>query len=324
MLVLDRIQRGALSAALLGCVVLANLHAAEPVWNAFAGRESLLVRGLPAMAAGESVWFSVARDHRTIDSGTAKAAANGMLTLPVRLPEMKPGVALALEVTLRRGGDQGRTLRAGTLWAFADRPFDPGHDPVAPRRLLLYDPEEKTATAFRSIDLPFDPVARLDDLATRTNAVIVVAEGLSLDAERGLWQVLTDAVSRGNPVLLLAPRDGQLSLPVAWRKLVAGGTRDVWRSNAVGGQPYKLDLATWPPDGRAVQVRFRLAGFRDEAVFTVSPDAGAEAVGWDDAASGGRFRACGLGVIAKWDETPAARWLLVEMLNQISKGENQP
>ena len=86
------------------------------------------------------------------------------------------------------------------------------------------------------------------------------------------------------------------------------------RRGTVAGLPYKLDLTDWPPDGRPAASRFRLAGFRDEAVFDVTPDAGSAAIGWDDAASGGRFRACGLGIVAKWNETPAARWLLVEML----------
>ena len=302
---------------LAGLSVLAVGHsAADPVWNAFAGRENVLIRGSPATVAGETVWFYVGKEHRTIDSGTVKVAADGTLALPVRLPDMKPGIALALEVTLRRGGDQGPALRAGTLWAFAERPFEPGHDPVAPRRLLVYDPGEKTAAALRTIDLPFEAVVRLDDLAGRTNSVIVVGEGLSLDAERGLWQVLTDAVAHGNHVLLLAPKDGRLQPPAAWRKLVAGGAQDVLRHGTVAGLPYKLDLADWPPDGKAVTTHFRLAGFRDDAVFDVTPEAGSVAIGWDDEKSGGRFRACGLPVIAKWNETPAARWLLVEMLGE--------
>ena len=301
--------------ALFLCVAL-SASAAEPVWNAFAGRESVLVRGLPGVAAGAAVWFSVTKDQRVVNSGTVRADAQGALALPVRLPEMKPGVALALEVTLRLGDDHGRPLRAGTLWAFAERPFEPGHNPVAPRKILLYDPDEKTAAAFRAIDLPFEAVARLDALAGSTNAMIIVAEGLSLDAERGLWQVLSDAVARGNRVLLLAPRDGRLQPPATWRKLVAGDAQEVLRHGSVAGLPYKLDLASWPPDGRAVSTRFRLVGYRDEAVFDVTPDAGSVAVGWDDATSGGCFRACGLGIIAKWNETPAARWLLVEMLER--------
>ena len=80
---------------------------------------------------------------------------------------------------------------------------------------------------------------------------------------------------------------------------------------------YKLDLTNWPPDGKAAATRFQLSAYRGEAVFNVTPDAGCIALGWD-APAGGSFRACGLGIIANWNETPAARWLLVEM---IGKGD---
>lgn len=327
--------------------------ASEPVWNAFAGREDLQVRGVSGVAAGADVWFSVTKEQRKIGSGTVRTDADASLSLPVRIPEMKPGVALALELTLRAGSDQGRVLRSGPLWAFAKQPFEPHHNPAAPRPMLLYDPEGKTEPALRGIELPFDTVTRLDLLADRTNAVIVVGEGVSLERERGLWQALSDAVARGNHVLLLAPKDGRLHPPPAWGTLMAGDVQKVLRHGNVAGLPYKLDLTDWPPDGRAAVAHFRLAGFRDEAVFDVmngeeiaprggdpthagsaaqggsatpwregagsrllTSELGSTAVGWDDAASGGRFRACGLGIVAHWNDTPAARWLLAEMLGE--------
>lgn len=302
-------------ASMLVCVLATTpVVAADPVWNAFAGRENLRVHGVSGVLAGGDVWFSVTKDQRKISSGTVKADADASLNLPVRIPEMKPGIALALDLTIRAGSDQGRVLRSGALWAFSERPFDPNHNPAAPHSILLYDPEGKTEPALKSIDLPFETVTRLDPLANRTNVVIVIGEGVSLDGERGLWQALSDAVAHGNQVLLLAPREGQLRLPPAWGTLLAGGVQEVLRRGTKTGIAYKFDLADWPPDGKAVVTRFQLAGFRDEAVFNVTPDAGSPAVGWDDTASGGRFRACGLGVAAKWNETPAARWLLAELL----------
>jgi hypothetical protein len=294
-------------------VLVTTALAADPVWNAFAGQENLRLRGVSGVAAGADVWFSVTRDQRKISSGTIKAEADASLNLPVRIPEMKSGVALALNLTLRAGGAQGPVLRSGTLWAFAERPFEANANPAAPRKILLYDPEGKTEPVLRSIELPFETVTKLDALADRTNAVIVVGEGVSLEGERGLGQTLMDAVARGNHVLLLAPKDGQLHPPATWKNLMAGDAQEVLRHGTISGLPYKLDLASWPPDGRAVLTRFQLAGFHDDAVFNVSADAGSVAIGWDTA-SGGRFRACGLAIIAKWSETPAARWLLAEML----------
>ena len=299
----------------LSLLLAASAPAADPVWNAFAGQENLRIRGVSGVVAGRDIWFSVTRDQRKISNGTVKAEPDTSLSLPVRIPEMKPGIALALDLTLRAGSDQGRVLRSGTLWAFAERPFEPKQNPAAPRSILLYDPEGKTEPALRSIELPFETITRLDPLADRTNAVIVVGEGVSLEGERGLGQALADAVAHGNHVLLLAPKSGQLHLPPGWDSLVAGGAQEVLRHGTISGLPYKLDLAAWPPDGKAVTALFQLAGFRDDAVFNVTPDTGSVAIGWDTA-SGGRFRACGLAIIAKWNETPAARWLLAEMLSR--------
>ena len=290
--------------------------AAEAVVNAFAGRETLVVRQSPDSPPGEEVWFRVARNHRILASGTVRAGDGGLVKLPVALPEIKPGVALPLEVTLRAGSEKGRPLPGGgTLWALAEQPLPPGRNPAAPREIRLYDPADRTAAAFRSINLPFETTTRLDALATMTNTTLVVGEGVSLEAERGLWETLMTAVARGNRVLLLAPAEGRLPPPDAWTQLTAGPADKLLRAPPRGGAAYKLDLQAWPPAG-AVRTRFRLAGSRDQAVFDAGPDAGCEAVRWTDAASGGSFTACGLGIIASWETAPAARWLLVELLNE--------
>ncbi len=301
----------------LALVALLTPLRAAGARNVFAGRESVLVHGVAGLTPGERVWFRVARGGRTLASGTAACETGGIISLPVALPEMKPGVVLPLEVALRLGSDRGRPLLPNdTLWAFAERPFAPGHNPAAPRRIVLYDPVERTAAALASLDVPFETVARIGELTDATNAVIVVGEGVALETERGLWEALTAAVARGNGVLLLAPADGALYPPDDWGRLTAGTAQAVLRHPLAGGPAYMLDLSSLPAGG-AAGARFRLAGLRDEALFAVSADRGSEAVAWDDPASGGRFRACGLGLIARWEETPAARWLLAEILTDL-------
>lgn len=286
------------------------------VGNVFAGREQVIVRLAQELQADEAVWFRIVKDHRTLASGTVRVGADGTLTLPVALPEMKSGVALALSLVLRAGSEQGRPLCADeTIWALAEQPFAADHNPAAPRTLWLYDPEGQTETAFRSIALTFETTKRPEALGALTNAIVVVGEGLSLESERGLWEMLMTSVARGNRVLLLAPAEGRLFPPAAWLQLSAGSADKLLRAPPRGGAAYKLDLKRWPPNG-AVRVRFQLAGFRDQAVFEVHPETGSEAVTWTDATSGGSFAACGLNVISCWETVPAARWLLVEMLKK--------
>ena len=294
----------------------------SPVWNAFAGQGTLVIRETKdRVPPGESVWFRVAKGTRTMASGSVKSGQDGSLELPVRLPNMKPGVALPFEVELRAGSDKGRLLRGGTLWVFSEQPFDPELKRAGSRALLLYDPEGHTGDALRSISITFEHLEKPASLETVTNSVIVVGESVSLESERGLSERLCLAVARGNRVLLLAPRAGQIMLPPAWRILLAGNAQDVLRTAGVKTAPYKLDLNEWPPDGRAVQMSFRLTAERVDPVFTVTPDTGCEAIGWDDVASGGRLRACGLGIVAKWHEAPAARWLLAEMVERLTNEE---
>jgi len=293
-----------------------------PVWNAFAGQETLVIRETKdRVPSGESIWFRVAKGTRTMASGSARSGQDGRLELPVRLPNMKPGVALPFEVELRAGSDKGRLLRSGTLWVFSEQPFDPEFTRAGSRALLLYDPEGHTRDALRSISIAFENIEKPGSLDAVTNSVIVVGESVSLESERGLSELLCLAVTRGNRVLLLAPRAGQLKLPSAWRILLAGNAQDVLRTAGVKTAPYKLNLNEWPPDGRVVQMRFRLTADHDDPVFAMTPDTGCEAIGWDDVASGGRLRACGLGIAAKWHETPAARWLLAEMVERLANEE---
>lgn len=240
--------RAARFAVLLGIFMLffsTHTLAADPVWNAFAGQEHLIVRGIPDVNPGTNIWFSVMKDQRKISSGSCRAEADASLNLPVHLPEMKPGVALALDLTLRAGGERGRVLRDGTLWAFAERPVEPNHNPAASRDILLFDPDGKTEAALCSIEIPFEWLKNLETLSNRTNAVVVVAEGVSLESERGLWSALLAAVAHGNHVLLLAPKDGQLRPSAEWGGLAAGSVQDVLRRTATPALPYKLDLVSW-------------------------------------------------------------------------------
>lgn len=309
----------AAAAALLLAVLLQPADAAV-AWNAMAGKDKLVVRDLMGLQAGNLVWFRVAKDQRTLYSGTARVGADHCLALPVTLPGMKPGVSLALQVELREGTEHGRALRGPeTLWAMAAQPCEPGHNPAAPRRVWLYDHENRTEAALRSISLSFETLRRIEELDSLTNAVVVVGEDTSLDGERGLWEALMSATAKGNRILLLAPADGYLHPPANWRRLIAGEAEEVLRHPIRGSAPYKLDLTDWPPDRAALRMRFHLVGMRDEAVFAASEDSGSAAVGWNYGPAGGQFLACGLGVVAKWEQTPAARWLLVEMLEKLGQ-----
>lgn len=308
------------AAAALALCVLGVRGSAEPV-AAFGETDGIFVPGIAGVAADTTVWFRVTKEGRTLASGSAAVAAGKSLRLPVSLPELKPGVVLPFELTLRRDAEAGEPLFDGHLWVFSRQPVAPGHNPVAPRTLRLYDPEGRTDAAFQELDLAFESVPRLDLVTELRDSVLVVGEGLSLEAERGLLDTMVEAVRNGNEVLLLAPVEGTLRLP-AWHRLVAGTLNDVFpRPQPPAGARAPNPALLVPRESGTL---FRLVGLRDDVGFEVVREDGAQAVGWDDALSGGRFRACGLPIVEHWKTSPAARWLLVELLDHFTKKGTLP
>jgi hypothetical protein len=304
--------------ALLAFGLAAAALGAAPAPTFFAGRESLLLQEIPGIAAGQQVWFSVARAGRTLASGSVTGADDGHVVLPVALPEMKPGVALALDLTLRLGSDQGAPILANTpAWLFSEYPYPEGHNPVAPRQIHLYDPAETTAAAFESIRLPFKTISHLHAFEELSHVPIVIAEGLDLSAERGLWEALTSAAARGCDLLLLAPSAGTLAPPPGWDYLAAGTTQRILRRTPGKERRYRLDLDACParaPHG----TRFQFDASEGVAVLATASREGAEAVVWELPAPGGRLRLCGNAIVSRWQATPAARWLLAELLSNFA------
>ena len=310
---------------LLGLLLILNVSAGQgnnlADCNLFAGRdERVVVKGGEGLPAGQSqVWYSISKETRTITKGTARVESDNSVSLSVRLPELKPGVAMRFDLELRAGSDQGQRVKQGTLWAFSEQPLVAGYKPTGERQLMLYDPAGDTEKAFQSIGLVYTSAVRLEALAEATNAVIVVGEGVSLEKERALGDVMTAAVLRGNRVLLLAPTDGVIRPPAGspWR-LVAGMVTAVLGGVQKAGAP-SLDLGPYPPGKPLNRVFFRLTSETEGITVTVSPDSGEQAVGWDYVQRPGRFRACGLGVVENWDKTPAMRWFLIEMVEELNK-----
>lgn len=312
---------------LILCLLIVLPVAAEPIiipadLNIFAGREErVVVKDLDALPAGElRVWYAISKETRAIAKGTARVESDGSVVLLVKLPELKPGVAMRFDLEIRAGSDQGPRVKEATLWALSEQPRVSGFKPTGERQLLLYDPAGNTEKAFQSIGLACESVGCLETLADATNAVIVVGEGMSLESERGLGDVMTGAVLRGNRVLLLAPTDGVVKPPEGgpWR-LLAGASGAVLGGERKAGSP-SLDLGLYPSTNSLNKAFFRLGS--DETgrtTVTVSLDSGEQSVGWNYVQKPGRFRACGLGLVENWDKKPAMRWFLMEMIEELNK-----
>ena len=280
------------------------------VQNVFAGRKSILLPSMDNVAEGEKLSFRVTKDHRALASGTVKAGKAGRVELPVLLPGMKPGVAMQLELSLSKISDgASASLASGMVWAFAEQPFAFEGNPASMPLLYLYDPEGKTSAAFESIKLRVQCVDDFSELESVTNAFIVIHEGFSIDSVRGFDEILDGFVRHGNRVLLIAPSEGAIIIPSGLESCWYGITLKGCHSHAeILGTDYDLDLSSMPG------CRFRLVGIHDEAALQVDGAKGYEAAIWWDAKNDGKVIFCGLNLISSWEKTPAARWLLGEIL----------
>ena len=266
----------------------------SPYANVFADAKEITVQ--TTHKEGDPISFTVSFEHRTLVVGTTRADANGIVRLPVELPGMKPGVALPVELTLSRL-DKTHFERK-KAWAFSR---DPAINPA--KKIMLFDTGDKTADALESLSIPFTR-GNTDLLATPdTNTLVIVGENFS---EHGTLDAIMQAAVLGVDVLILAPeKNFTLPLPSEPKNFHLGSAQDILRNpKAV----YKLIL---PKGG------LRLAAQDDEVVLRTDEKTTAQAAQWTFT-NGGRVRVCGAPLILNWETTPAARWLLAEMLNSTT------
>jgi hypothetical protein len=342
------IVRAAAAAAAFACVVPAA--AAEPLviepastrTNMFAGRAAtvgMVVRGGDAVA-GSLVWaLTVAR--RPLADGAVAVRHGGRdptaATITIDVPDVRQGVVVDATLTVAlvdaagdRLGTCSRVLRIFPADPFADRTRW-----LASRRITLVDPPGRTERVFRAAGLPFTLVAADGDVAAIREGLVVVGEGTSWVEHPGLPRSLASLAARGVNVLCLAPLDGAMPLP---------GSADVpetcvaksfvlRRADVVADLDARLDWRHWrdvPDPADAVVSRITVAADGADMVAR----AGKTPTGWpwleaafapsESDASAAKILVCGLGIVAHWDETPAARYLFAALLERLTANQPEP
>ncbi len=273
-------------------VLLAVCGRAEPL-NFFASEDHLVVRADTRFEPGERIAYRIAKDHRTLANGTAHVEADGMARLTVTLPEMMAGVALPLSVTLSHAGIEGEPQK---IWAFSQQP------PLNVRRkVFLIADDGDTSAAFTSIALDFEVVTSIDQIACLTNALIVVAEDVDC---HDTWTSLMSAAELEAEVLVLAPaKDCALTLPRTMTTF-SMGRMDILRH---AKPAHQLALSELRRAGLRLDVRGdKIALLADEFSEILAAQ-------WTHEKAG-RVRVLGVTVIHNWNTTPAARWLLAEIM----------
>jgi len=250
---------------------------------------------------GEALLFRIAHEHRTLAAGTARMEADGVARLEMTLPEMNAGVTLPATLTFsRQDGTQLKTYKA---WVFSRKPV------VNPKRKIYLvddDADGGTAEMLEALSVAFETMRNTEAITTLTNALIIVGEWTNDDT---IWKAVLRAAEGGADVLRLAPgEDSVITLPNVLQHFSMGSAQDILRD---ANAPYKL----WDLEGGLL-----LVAHDGKVALRMAEDekATAQAAQWKYD-GGGRVRVCGMPLIVAWPRTPAARWLLAEMITTGEK-----
>ncbi len=280
----------------------------------------------PAGAQGRFGW-SLTTHRRTWARGETGYVipSDGVARVAVRtrLPEVHAGVVLSAELSVFIEGDAAGARAVPDrqqLWLYPRDAFAGRTRWLESLDVVLFDPVGGTAAVWDRASLPYRRVERSELLAASEAGLIVIGEGVEPDASEGLAPAVFAAVQRGTPVLWLAPADGRMALPApgAVPAPAAWSLRD---PGVIAQLDPRLDGESWTGAGVGVQ-RMALVGEQARVVLAVSPDAGPWV--WfriDYAEPEAMLVVCGLPLIACWDAGPTARFLLVQILEHVTRAE---
>ena len=313
------------------------LEASDSRANYFSGSEVTLRQVIRNTEphVGRLVWSLSARG-RSLRHGMVDVQHRGdgptFTNIRVPLPGVKDEVILDTIFTaalVDRAGERLAT-HSRPVRIFAEDPFVNRRRWLEGLKIAVFDPVGDTVGVFERSGVPFTPVRGASDIDGMRTGLLVVGEGTSWRGEPGLSAALVAAAARGVSVLCMAPRDGTLRLPASGD---AGGSERTKSLSLRGADVIaeidpRLDWKDWSPHGSAVTARMVMAAEEDAVVVRV----GHAETEWawlesrydSGAVPGGALVICGFGIVAHWDATPAARYLLAGILSRLEFGPRCP
>ncbi len=249
------------------------------------------------------------------------AKAGHTLDLPVRIPPLREGVTgqATLIVQATAGGQSARLVHP--VWILTADPWSGLRTELAKNPLRVFETGEALSTKLNGAGAKVTALRNTAALAALTNGLVLVAEGVSLRAQRSLGEALVRAAAGGARVLLLAPSDGTLPLP--GHEALSGLPRPALRleegAAALQRLDKRLDANAWPGQASAVTASCVLSAERrkPEAEWAAGTDGWA----WLDldfrAGGGGRLLAVGWAPVQAWERGPAPRYALAALLRHV-------
>jgi hypothetical protein len=328
----------AASLAIMAAAVAAGddavvIEPADARTNYFACRAAecdTVIRGGVAVE-GSLIW-ALAAGNRVLANGAVpvrhpgRGATNAVVS--VQLPAGRDGVVADAVLTTVLADAAGNRLGAATrkVRIFPADPFFDRRRWLESLRIAIIDPEGRTERLLTAAGVPLMLTRSDADIAALQPQVILVGEGLAWADHPRLAVDLVHLCGRGVNVLCLAPASGTFPLPGNDDPLAdARATRlTLRRADVVADFDERLDWRDWSAAGATVVSRLAIVADREAVVAR----AGGTPAGWpwlearfgarEEGPPTGTFLVCGLGIVAHWEETPAARYLLAALLTRLT------
>jgi hypothetical protein len=246
-------------------------------------------------------------------------------TLQLELPETREGITMegSLSITLSDAKGQPLDTAETPLSVFDPDPFQNRKQWLETLQLHVYDPEGATVAIFEKAAIPFRRITNPAALNPAKGGILVIGEGLSLKASRGLMEAVFEAVQADIPVIVLAPMEGAFQIPAMQGGGESGGPQPKSLSfhgkDIISRLDKRLDTGLWAEDRDSVLRYFRIGAYRDQPEIVMDEDRGWPwiALDWP---GGSRLRFCGFGVVRDWEASPVPRYLLAALLEELSNG----
>jgi hypothetical protein len=272
----------------------------------------------PVTVSWELTLYSAVVDRGQVLADPARAGQP--IGITARIPPLREGVTGQATLIIQATAEGQSARLVHPVWILPADPWSGLRTELTKNPLRVHETGPTLSARLSDAGLKTTAMRNAAAIAALTNGLLLVAEGISLRAQRGLADALVRAAAGGARVILLAPSDGPLPLPC--HETLSGLPRPVLRLGGVEALlqlDKRLDAYVWPGHSSVIASSFLLSAERRQPEATWSP--GTEGWVWLDmdfrGSGGGRLLAVGWAPAQAWESGPAPRHTLAALMRHV-------
>ncbi len=244
--------------------------------------------------------------------------------ISIQIPEIKEGIILQSLLTVSVIQNNVSVPLASinkNIWVFHKDPFKNRKQFINDLNIHLYDPVKRTSNVFKKNNIPYKEIFNPDSISTIRKGLIIIGEDVSFRRHKGLPKLMLEAAANGISVLCLASADGELAIPgIGNNFLLYPDTLNFNQPHIIKLLDKRFDFNSWPPDNRIVKSTLKISEDKSHIISAKKSKEG----GWPWMEVNYRNKTsclifCGFGIIEKWEDTPTPRYLLMSILEHVTR-----